>query len=219
VRDGWNRVSELYRADDASHDVFGHAAGERAAWLRPLLDGVPAGARVLDLGCGCGVPDGALLAERFRVTGVDISDRQIVRARRLLPNASFRRADMARVDFPSGTFGGIVCLYALIHLPLGEQRALLGRIRRWLTPAGWLVLIAGHEAFEGIEENWLGSGVAMYWSHADGATYRRWLDELGFEIVAQRLVPEGNQGHELFQAKVRDVRFRSAGATRTEGPT
>src|SRR5262245_52786583 len=53
-----------------------------------------------------------------RVTGVDISDVQVERARRFVPGAVFLRADATETDFPPGSFSAVVCLYALIHIPL-----------------------------------------------------------------------------------------------------
>lgn len=203
VRDGWDQVSRIYRPDGANPDVFGHSFEEHRAWLTPLFEGLPPGARVLDLGCGCGVPDCASLAERFDVTGVDISETQIARARQRVPHATFVRADMTEIAFPERSFQAVVCLYSLIHVPLAEQRALLSAIRRWLVPRGWFIVITGHESYEGVEENWLGSGVPMFWSHADARTYRRWLRQAGFEVLSQLLVPEGTSGHELFHARVR----------------
>src|SRR5579862_3285599 len=81
VRRGWDRASKLYRPDRPRTDVFGHTQEEYRRWIRPVLDGVPNGERVLDLGCGSGVPTSALLAEKFRVVGVDLSTVQLDRAR------------------------------------------------------------------------------------------------------------------------------------------
>jgi SAM-dependent methyltransferase len=166
---------------------------------------LPRGSDVLDLGCGCGVPDARLLSERFRVTGVDISDVQISRAKRLVPGARFLRADMTEVRFRPDTFAGIVCLYALIHVPLDEQRPLLDRMHRWLQPGGVVLLTTGEEAFTGVEKNWLGSNAAMYWSHADAEAYERWLADAGFEVLRRTHVPEGESGHALFLARKRAV--------------
>ena len=206
VRTGWDRVSEVYRPDDAPHDRFGHTAREHADWLRPLLERLPRRARVVDLGCGCGVPDCALLVERFEVTGVDISDVQIARARRLVPRATFLRADMTEVTFPSRSVAGVVCLYALIHVPLREQHPLLARIRDWLVPGGLFLVVTGREAYTGVESDWLGSGSPMYWSHADAATYARWFRETGFEIEHEETVPEGEAtSHELFLLRAAEL--------------
>jgi SAM-dependent methyltransferase len=94
VRDGYDRISYEYR-DDAGRGASKEKPGERkpstgyAAWLAELTPSLDDGDPVLDLGCGCGVPATAILAERFSVTGVDISPVQIERARRLVPAATF----------------------------------------------------------------------------------------------------------------------------------
>ena len=41
----------------------------------------------------------------------------------------------------------------------------------------------------------------MWWSHADVATYRRWLTAAGLTIRSEAFVPEGDSGHSLFWAQ------------------
>jgi SAM-dependent methyltransferase len=195
VRRGYNALSYYYR-----HDSTGE--GRYAPWLADLTARLPAGADVLDLGCGCGVPVArSLAAAGHQVTGVDISEVQIERARHLVPVGTFVRADAAQVVFAPASFDAIVCLYALIHLPLADQPPLLRRAAGWLRRAGWLLLIAGHDAWTGTEDNWLGGPAPMWWSHADAASYRSWLEEAGLDITAQEFVPEGTGGHALFWAR------------------
>ncbi len=201
VRHGWNRASVYYRPGPSGPDVFHHTLSDHEEWLQPFFRYLEPGSDVLDLGCGCGIPDSRLLSERFRVTGVDISDVQIERARRYVPDAQFLRADISSIRFPPESFAGVVCLYALIHVPLDEQRALLGRIHRWLRPGGLVLVTTGETAYTGVEDDWLGSNAKMYWSHTDGATYARWFAEVGFARVRRRFVPEGDGGHALFLAR------------------
>jgi SAM-dependent methyltransferase len=194
VRSGYNALSRYYRGDDDS-------AHEYDGWLAELQDRLPAAGRILDIGCGCGVPVARHLASAgHQVTGVDISDVQIERARQLVPAASFILADATELDFPPGSFDAVVCLYTLIHMPLDRQPLLLGRISRWLRPGGWLLAITGQDAWTGTEDNWLGGPAAMWWSHADAGTYRSWISQAGLEITGQQFVPEGDGGHALFWA-------------------
>jgi SAM-dependent methyltransferase len=152
VRRGYDALSPRYRADDAPD-------GEYAPWLATLVERLPASATVLDLGCGNGVPVARFLTVAgHRVTGVDISDVQIARARRLVPDATFMRADATTLDPPPASFDGIVCLYALIHMPLADQPGVLDRIAGWLRPGGWLLATTGHTAWTGTEDDWLGGG-------------------------------------------------------------
>jgi ubiquinone/menaquinone biosynthesis C-methylase UbiE len=198
VREGWNHVSTIYRPPGSTSDAFDHTNADYRDWLAPFFRMLSPGTEVLDLGCGCGVPEAEMLSARFRLTGVDISDVQIERARRLLPNVRFLRADMTQVEFPSATFGGVVCLYSLIHVPLAEQPELLTEVRRWLRPGGLFLVTTGANAWTGVEEGWLGSNAKMYWSHADTLTYERWFRERGFRIVRRTIVRERGAEHALF---------------------
>jgi SAM-dependent methyltransferase len=102
VRRGYNALSYHYRSDDAGEDGY-------APWLSDLKARLPASGRVLDLGCGCGVPVArSLSAAGHDVTGVDISEVQIERARCLVPGASFLQADAPQLDFPPGSFDAVV---------------------------------------------------------------------------------------------------------------
>jgi SAM-dependent methyltransferase len=182
-------------------DTFGHPEEEYRAWLDPILERVPPRSAVLDLGSGTGIPAARILARRFRVTGVDISDLQVRRARRLVPRARFVRADLSDVDFPPGAFAAVISLYALIHVPREEHREMLRKVARWLVPGGWFLTILGHGRYEGAEPDWLGSNARMLWSHYDAATYRRWFRAEGYRIVQDRFIPEGKGGHHLFLAQ------------------
>lgn len=198
VRSGYNAISRRYRGDD-------DPAPEYDEWLDELQQRIPEHAHVLDVGCGCGVPVARRLAAAgHHVTGVDISDVQIERAQKLVPNAVFLRADatdVTELDFEPGSFDAVVSLYALIHMPLDRQPQLLRNIARWLRPGGWFLAVAGHDAWTGTEDNWLGGQATMWWSHTDAATYRKWLLEAGLAVTEQRFVPEGAGGHALFWAQ------------------
>jgi len=107
VRRGYDQISHAYRDD------FGIQKKGYPAWLdRYLLARLAPSARVLDLGCGNGVPATRILAEHYEVIGVDISDVQVDRARRLVPAATFLRADIAELEFPPSSFDAIVSFFA-----------------------------------------------------------------------------------------------------------
>jgi len=90
-----------------------------------VRDRVPVGGDVLDLGCGNGIPASKWLSDNgFRVTGVDLSDTMVDRARELVPGATFLRGDVAQVeevDFEAATFDAVVSFFAVIHVPVPDQ--------------------------------------------------------------------------------------------------
>lgn len=206
VRKSWNALSRIYRPPGRVADCFGHDEREYLEWLSRLSGSLSPGSKVLDLGCGTGVPAARFLSEKFQVTGVDLSDTMIRRARRLVPKGTFIRGDMTEVNLPEREYAAIIALYSIIHVPLTAQRKLFGRIHGWLSPRGRFLAVLGHAACEGWERGWLGSDVPMYWIHADAGTYRGWLSSAGFDVIEQRFVPEGGGGHELFLARARSER-------------
>lgn len=194
VRRGYDVLSRRY--DDATG-----ADSKYQSWTADLIAQLPTGSRVLDVGCGSGVPVArALTAAGHHVVGVDISEVQISRARAVVPAAEFINADAMSLDFPADSFDAVVSLYALIHLPLDEQQQLLARIAVWLRPGGCFLCTTGHTAWTGTEDNWLDGGAPMWWSHTDTPTYRNWLTAAGLAVDAESFVPEGSGGHTLFWA-------------------
>ena len=101
-------TSDMQRVVAAGYDDVADAYLERFGistvrekWLRRLIHALPAtGSRVLDLGCGLGIPVARDLAALGHiVVGIDGSSQQIVRARHNVPQATFIEADMCSVTF------------------------------------------------------------------------------------------------------------------------
>jgi SAM-dependent methyltransferase len=181
VASGYDRIAERYArwlADEVTDDV-------RPRYTAILLDGLPRGAQVLELGCGGGGPTTRQLAGRFVLTGVDVSARQIELARRNAPQATFVQADMTRLTFPPSSFDGVAAFYTLTHLPHGELPHLVVRIGAWLRPGGLLVASMASRSDPGtIEPDWLGA--PMYFSGYPTEENRLFVERAGLQIVSAR---------------------------------
>ena len=200
VRRGYDAISVAYRSDDGAP---GRSSGEDVSryggWVTELADLLPAGATVLDLGCGAGIPATQQLAGHgLRVVGVDFSAVQLARARRLVPAARLVQADMTTLHLRPASLDAVVSFYALIHVPLIDQQALFPRIRNWLRPGGYLLAIVGANRWTGTERY---LGADMFWDHADTATYLRWFAAAWLAPVWHRFIPEGDGGHGLILAR------------------
>ena len=197
VRRGYDKLSYAYRADDTPDDYEDYSA-----WVHILAERLPEHSPALDIGCGCGLPATKLLTERFNVTGVDFSEVQISRAKRLVPAAHFLCGDISKQTLPLDSYAAIVSFYAIIHMPLEEHPGLFKKIALWLRPSGYFLATVGHSAWTGMDEAYLGvAGGKMYWSHADEATNVRWIGEAGLHVHRTRFVPEGESGHTLVFAQ------------------
>jgi ubiquinone/menaquinone biosynthesis C-methylase UbiE len=129
--------------DNVGVDFFGPIA-------RVLVDGakpVP-GERVLDLGCGAGAATALLargVAPGGHVTGLDISDGMLARARTALADAgfgadavTFQVGNAADPALPSGAFDLVTASLVVFFLPDPPAA-----VRRWvelLTPGGRIAL-------------------------------------------------------------------------------
>ena len=151
------------------------------------------GARVLDLGCGPGLPTTRLLADRFEVTGVDISEAQLDAARRNVPEASFVHDDLMHIDFSSESFDGVTAFYSISHVPRAEHRDLFERVSRWLVPGGLFLATVGAREDPGWTGEWLGQ--PMFFSSHDADGNRRLLTAANFDLLIDDVMetpePEG----------------------------
>ena len=201
VRRAYDSASHAYRGD-----TFDLARTGYAHWLARLESRLAPGSRVLDLGCGNGVPVAAELARRHDVTGVDLSPVMIERARALVPRASFKCADMAAVAYADGAFDAVTAFFSVFNLPLDEQPELFQRIGRWLVPGGTLLAIVGHDPASWIEHDWCGvPGATVAWHCASVTQYRAWCEAAGLEVLEQGREPrDGDPGFAVLLARRQD---------------
>lgn len=174
----------------------------RLAYTQKLLDLLPRddGARVLDMGCGAGIPVTQCLCGSDKVAevvGVDISEKMIELARdrcSALPSggkATFAQVDMTTLSFEDGSIDGVTAFFSLFHLPGSEQPAMLRKIYKWLQPGG--VLVCNFNTTNSSSTNvWDYFEAEMFWSGLGVEGSKDMLIEDGFEVLeAEVLEAEG----------------------------
>ncbi|MBY2919786.1 class I SAM-dependent methyltransferase [Rhizobium leguminosarum] len=126
------------------NETFPHKQGQVSAgdWL---IKSLPTGSRVLDLGCGTGVPTARqLAASGFEVVGIDLSGGMVKLAREYVPGATFHQLDIAdlRPGGPRdlGQFDAVTAFFSLLMLPRAEIPLALMTIRNLLVPGGLFAL-------------------------------------------------------------------------------
>jgi SAM-dependent methyltransferase len=197
------RTDLVRRAYDAMGDGFAEwrhriVGDPRRAWEEELVSRLEDGARVLELGCGSGVPDTQRLAARFQVTGVDISERQVQRARLAVPDAQFIQADFTALELEPSSFDAVVSFYAFNHVPRELLAPTFARIHRWLAPGGYLMTALGTGDTDAWTGEWLGA--PTFFSSFPSETNTRLVREAGFEILRDELVTfREPQGDATFQ--------------------
>jgi SAM-dependent methyltransferase len=184
VRDGYDAIAADYlqAREGGSADV---------ELLQELEKRLPAGARVLDLGCGAGIPVAQRLAQNFNVTGLDFSATQIELARRNVPQAAFRCADMVEADLGQDCYDAVCSYYAIIHVPRDHHRLILTKIHRSLVSAGLALLCLGAQDLEEDHSDDY-HGRPMYWSHFDASTNLALMAECGFTVLEHWIVADAS---------------------------
>ena len=168
-------------------EAFPHKEGQVAAveWLTGTL---PDGARVLDLGCGTGLPTARQLADAgLDVVGVDLSGSMVDLARKHVPDADFHQMDIAdlRPDGPAdlGRFDAVAAFFSLLMLPRTEIPLALGTIHHLLNPDGLFVLSMVEADVDNFAIPFIGSTVRVSGYLRDDL--RAVVRGAGFEIVGE----------------------------------
>ena len=193
VADGYDVIGETFAAwrEEAVGDP-------RRAWEDDLVSRIEDGARVLELGCGGGSPETRRLAARFTVTGVDISPRQVERARAAIPGAEFLCADFTELELPDDSFDAVVSFYVFNHVPRELLAPLLDRIHGWLVPGGWLLTAFGQSDNPGWTGEWLGA--PTFFASFPPAVNSRLVREAAFAVERDEVVAWSSpDGPECFQ--------------------
>jgi len=187
VESGYDAIADRYA--DAIRAGRGPETYFRS-FLTRVLERIPRGGTVLDLGCGAGFVT-AHLTRQARVVAVDRSAGQLGLARGNAPEATLVRADMTDVAFAPRSFDAIVTFWSLIHVPRESHGSVIARIHDWLKPGGMFAgtLGSGDNPAEHAQDFY---GAPMYWSHFDGDANRKLLREAGFQLLeADEIEDEG----------------------------
>jgi len=111
--------------------------------LQRLADAIPGGP-VCDLGCGPGHVAAYFGSSGVDVIGVDLSPGMIAEAKRRYPSLDFQVGNMLDLKMGTGSLGGIVAFYSIIHLRREMLQEAFREMHRVLRPGG-LVLTSFHQ--------------------------------------------------------------------------
>lgn len=192
VKAGYNKIAKKYLK---SREIF-----KNNKQLNLLIKRIQPGATILDIGCGAGIPiDKYLIDNGFKVTGIDISEKQIELAKSNLPKGDLKVKDM--LDLEKGEFSvdAVVSFYAIFHTPRDKHLEILKKINSFLPPNGYLLVTMGSSEWEGKEKNFCGT--EMVWSHYDAETNKQLIKKAGFELLYDEIDTSGGEKHLVVLAR------------------
>lgn len=158
-----------------------HSAGIGVKTVRNWARTLPAGATVIDLGCGSGLPiTKVLLTEGLKVYAVDAAPSLVRAFRHNFPNVAVNCEAVQYSTFFNRTFDGVLAWGVIFLLTPDEQRNVLQRVAGILAPGGRLLFTSPAErlvwsdAMTGLESRSLGA-----------EEYRRELSAGGLSLVGE----------------------------------
>lgn len=185
VRKGYDKIAEKYQAD---RHVF-----DNIKELEELESLLPKNAKVLDVGCGAGVPVTKFLVDSgFDVTGVDFSESMLKLAGKNVPKAKFIKKDMTKLDFRDNSFDGLTAFYSIIHVPKEKHSSLFQSFHRILKPNGSMLVCMGPDEWDATEEYY---GSRMFWSHYSPEKSLQLVKDAGFQILFEKHLVKGREKH------------------------
>jgi 2-polyprenyl-3-methyl-5-hydroxy-6-metoxy-1,4-benzoquinol methylase len=146
---------------------------------------------IIDVGCGTG-----WMAERLsrygQVTGTDLSDEVLARARLRAPQVNFIAGDLFDLDLPAEGFDVVITLEVLSHVR--DQPAFMRRLAQLLKPGGLMVLATQNKP---VLERWSAvpgpqPGQLRHW--VDAHALRRLLEPEFVDVRIVSMSPVGDQG-------------------------
>lgn len=213
VPDGWPRRQQAQAAvfdqiGDRYDEVFPHKDGQLHL-VEELLTRLPTSARVLDVGCGTGLPTAAqLVAAGCQVTGLDISPVMIDHARANVPDATFILRDATAIDADLGQLDAAVAFFSLLMLPRPQITQTLARLRQIIAPGGWLAVAMVEADLDDTQLPFLAQSVRL--SGWPREQLRQVILDAGFTVEIEDArayapaVPEAPEETQLFLLARRD---------------
>ncbi len=110
-----------------------------ASFLGPLLELVPAGSRILDVGCGSGRDLLWLRRRGFAMTGFERVEALAALAE-AQSGCPVIRGDFRTFDFSQLSFDALLLVAALVHVAHGDLEGVLCNILRCLKPGAVVLL-------------------------------------------------------------------------------
>ena len=151
------------------------------------------GSKVLDLGCGTGVPIAQYLIDNgFRVVGIDQSARMLEIARRVVPDAELHQVDMCDLNL-SERFDAVIAWDSIFHVERVNHRIIFQKIHGLLEPRGLLLLSAGGSGDEGFTSEMFGH--TFFYSGYEPEELVALLSDEGFEIDIFEEDDPSSRGH------------------------
>lgn len=172
-------------------------------WLDRLIAVLPAGKKILDLGCGSGEPIADyMIAQGYDITGIDSSPTLISFCHSRQPNQRWLVADMRTLALGM-RFAGLIAWDSFFHLSPKDQRLMFPVFRAHAAPGAALLFTSGPRHGEAIGDF---HGDPLYHGSLAPDEYRSLLAANDFTVVTEKMEDPECDGHSVWLARRSEAR-------------
>ncbi len=179
--------TKVYEAYEQIVDWFDDARTKNlmeSEYLNLILNSVPAGGSILDLGCGTGEPIAKFFIDKgFKVTGIDGSKKMIELCKKRFPSETWIVSDMREINLKK-QFDVILAWHSFFHLDGESQRNMFKLFASHLKPNGVLAFTSGYDEEEVWSDN---NGQELYHASLSTSEYEKILHANSFEILIHKI--------------------------------
>lgn len=155
---------------------------------------LPENPRILDIGCGTGIPIARWLTEQGAdLYGIDRSSRLLAMARENVPQAVFDLGDVETFTIDE-KFDGAVLWDVIFHIERQKHRPILERIHRRLRPRGSLIVSSGGSEHPPFTDQMFGVDFS-YDAHGPD-TFIQICRDVGFSVAEHAILNEPDGGRD-----------------------
>lgn len=144
-KEAWNSIGQYLFSPYIKQPKFKEMFEEFCSKL-------PEQAKVLDIGCGSGIPITKALADKgFNITGTDISEKMVAAAKENIPDGQFECKSMTELEY-NEEFDGQIANYSMLLLDPDNFKKAAERIVSALKENGYFLLVLNEPGPEGHDE-------------------------------------------------------------------
>ena len=203
THNSYDHIAEQWHANVRGQTYVDRVLG----YVDRILEGLPAGASVLDLGCGTGNPIAKHIVQKgFRVVGIDQSEKMLEIAQREISEAEFIHGDMVEIEFAE-RFAAAVAWDSVFHVERRHHVEIFRKLADSLEPGARLLLSVGgsdansnpdtpasaESGAEGFTSEMFGH--TFFYSGYEPKVTREFLEAAGFEIEVWEVDDPASRGH------------------------
>lgn len=151
-----------------------------------LLETLPPGGNVLEMGCGPGNVAKHMLGKRpdLHYLGIDLAPEMIKAAREENPGAEFQLLDIRNADRIEGRFDAVIAAFCIPYLSAGDLPGVFSTMKKFAAEKGMIYLsfMEGPRERSGLEKTSFTGNDELYISYYPASEIALLLKEDGFEI-------------------------------------